>query len=66
LDGGLDGAVSGHEGDFGAGQKLLYSLQELEARHVRHHHVTEDHMHRLLFEQSQRGFAAIGFETDEA
>ncbi len=66
LHGSFDGAVSGHEGDFGARQKFLYSFEEFESRHVRHHHVTQDHVHRLLFEQGQRGFAAIRFETDEA
>ena len=33
---------------------------------MRHDHVAKDHVNRLLFEQGQRGFAAIGFETDES
>ena len=47
------------------GRNFFTLLEELEARHVRHHHVTKDHVHRLLFEQGQRRFAAIRFETDE-
>ncbi len=33
---------------------------------MRHDHVAEDHVNRLLFEQGQSGLAAIGFEADEA
>ena len=33
---------------------------------MRHDHVAEDHMNRLLFEQGQSGLAAIGFEADKA
>ncbi len=66
LNRGLNGPVSGHKRDFGTGQKFLRPLEEFEARHVGHHHVTEDHMNRLLFEQCQSGLAAIGFEADEA
>ena len=47
------------------GRNFFTLLEEFESRHVRHHHVTKDHVHRLLFEQGQRGFAAIRFETDE-
>jgi hypothetical protein len=32
---------------------------------VRHHHVAEDHVNRLLFEQGQSGIATLGFEADE-
>ena len=58
--------MSGHERDFGAGQKFLGALQEFEAGHVGHDHIAEDHVNRLLFEQGQSGFAAIGFEADKA
>ena len=63
---GLNRAVSGHERDFGAGQKFLDLLQKFEAGHVRHDHVAEDHVHRLLFEQGQRRLAALGFKADES
>ena len=33
---------------------------------MRHDHVAEDHVNRLLFEQGQGGIAALGFEADEA
>ncbi len=66
LDRGLDGTVAGHERDFSAGKKFFYFFQKFEARHPRHDHIAEDHVDGLLFEQGQGGFAAIGFETDEA
>jgi len=65
LHGGFDGAVSGHERDFGAGQKFLDLLQEFQARHVGHDHVAEDHVYGLFFEQGEGGFSAIGFKADE-
>jgi hypothetical protein len=58
--------VAGHERDFCAGQKFFYFLEKLKTGHVRHDHVTEDHVNGLLFEQSQSGLAAIGLEADEA
>ena len=57
--------MSGHQRDFGARQKFLHLLQKFQARHVRHHHVAENHVHRLLFEQGQRRFAAFRFQADE-
>ena len=33
---------------------------------MRHDHVAEHHVNRLLFQQGQSGFAAVGFEADEA
>ena len=65
LDGGFDGAVAGHERDFGARQKFLHLLQKFQARHVRHDHIGKNHVHRLLFEQGQGRLATIGFQTDE-
>ena len=32
---------------------------------MRHHHVGENHVDRLLFQQGQRGLAAFGFQTDK-
>src|SRR5258708_2820274 len=66
LHGGLDGTVAGHQSDFGSRQEFFHLFEKLEARHVRHHHVAEDHVDRLLFQQRERGFAAIGFEADES
>ena len=62
---GFDGSVTGHERDLGARQKLFYLLQKLKARHVRHHHVAQDHVHRLLFEKGQRRFSAFRFQADK-
>ena len=66
LHGGFDRAVSGHERDFGARQKLLHFLQKFQARHVRHDHVGQNHVNGLLFEQRQRRLAAFGFQADKA
>ncbi len=63
---GLDRTMPGHERNLGAGQKLLYFLQELEPRHVGHDHVGQDHVGGLLLEQGESGIAAVGFKTDEA
>ena len=66
LHGGFNGSMAGHERNLGARQKLFYLFQKLQPRHVRHHHVAEDHVHRLLFEKCQRRFPAFGFQADEA
>ena len=32
---------------------------------MRHHHIGEDHVRGLLFEQGERRLAAVGFQADE-
>ena len=66
LDGGFDGAVAGHDGDFDAGVGALGLLQEFESGHARHDHVGEHHVHGLFLEQRQSRVAALGFKTEEA
>ena len=63
---GFDRAVSGHERNLGARQKLFYLLQKLQPRHVRHHHVGQHHVDGLLFEQRQRRLPAFRLQADEA
>ena len=63
---GFNGAVASHERDFGAGQELLPSLQEFQARHSRHDHIAQNHVHRLFFQKRKSGLATFGFQTDKA
>src|SRR5882724_1200566 len=63
---GFHRAVAGHDRDLGAGQHLLHLLEELEARHVRHHHVSEDHVSRLLLQDGEGGFPAGRLKTHKA
>ena len=63
LHSGFNRTVAGHDGDLAARQKLFHFFQKLNARHVRHNHVGENHVRGLLFEQGQRGFTAIGFHA---
>src|SRR5580704_15053613 len=65
LHGGFDGTVAGHDRDFGAGQHLFHFFEELDARHVGHHHVGQDYVRGLFLEQGEGGFATGGFEADE-
>ena len=60
---GFDRPMAGHHRDFGAGQQLLHLLQKLQAGHVGHDHIGEDHVRGMFFQQSQRGFAAVGFQA---
>ena len=66
LDGGFNRAMSGHERDLGAGQKLFHFLKEFQSRHVRHDHVAQDNVYRLLFEKSQCRLATLSFQTHKA
>ncbi len=66
LHGGFDGAVTSHQRNLGPRQELLYLFQKFQARHVRHHHVAQDHVDGLLLEQCQRRLPALRFQADEA
>src|SRR5579883_889609 len=66
LHGGLDRAVAGHDRDLGAREHLLDLLQELQARHLRHDQVGQDHVGRLFLEPGQSGLAAGGFQAYKA
>jgi hypothetical protein len=55
--------VAGHDGNLAARKQLLHLLQKFEAGHIGHNHIGENHVRGLLFEQGQRGLAAVGFHT---
>src|SRR5438270_9023653 len=63
LHGGFDRAMAGHERDFGARQELLHSFQKFQPRHSGHHHVAQNHVHRLFFQERKSGFAAFGLQA---
>src|SRR5882672_9197894 len=48
LHGGLDRAVPCHQGYFGPRQNLFYAAEELEAGHLRHDHIAQNHVDRLV------------------
>ena len=55
-----------HDRDFGARKQLFHAFQKLETGHVRHDHISQNDMSRLLLEQGKSGFAAIRFYTSKA
>ena len=62
---GFDRSMTGHDRNLGAGKHLLDLLQKNEPGHVGHHHVGKNAVRRLLFEQSQSRFSAIGLHADK-
>ena len=66
LHGSFNGAVASHDRDFGAGQQFLYFFQKLQTGHLRHHHIGENHVGRLFFEQRHRRLSAVGLGAQEA
>ena len=54
LDRGLDRGLAAHQDDRDVWGALPHAGQELEPVHLRHHHVGEDRVHRLLVEPLQR------------
>src|SRR5208337_1681008 len=57
--------MSGHERHFRAGQKLFHLFQKLQARHVGHDQIGQNHVSRLLLQQGQGGVSSLGLETDK-
>ena len=47
------------------GSIFLHPLQKFDAGHLRHHQIGEHDVRGLLFEQRQRGFAALRFHAGE-
>ena len=52
LDSGFDRSMTGHDRDLGTRQHLLHLFKKREARHIGHHHVGEDDVRGLFFQQS--------------
>jgi len=54
-----------HDGDLGTWQHLLHFFKKCEARHIGHHHVGENDVRGLFFEQGQCGLTAVSFHANE-
>jgi hypothetical protein len=66
LHSGFDGTVAGHHRDFRTRIQFLDLLQKLKPGHRRHHHVGQDQLRRLFFQQSQCGLAVVGLKAGKA